>query len=153
MPALSEADHARLLAFLHGRDAPCPLCGYNLRDMAEPRCPECGQALELTVGTPQVRFGWFLTMLAPSLFSGIAAVLMLIMLVIEITANPGPLPPMIWMVELFGVASGVAGVVLLRNRFRFLRLPKRAQVAWAAATWALHGLVFVGLVLFLVLFL
>lgn len=24
------------------RDVQCPLCGYNLRGLAEPRCPECG---------------------------------------------------------------------------------------------------------------
>ena len=27
-----------------GRDVSCPLCGYNLRGLAEPRCPECGYA-------------------------------------------------------------------------------------------------------------
>lgn len=26
------------------RDVHCPLCGYNLRGLAEPRCPECGYA-------------------------------------------------------------------------------------------------------------
>ena len=30
-----------------GRELACPLCGYNLRGLAEPRCPECGFA-----------FGW-----------------------------------------------------------------------------------------------
>src|SRR3954452_18142580 len=25
-------------------DFPCPLCDYNLRGLAEPRCPECGYA-------------------------------------------------------------------------------------------------------------
>jgi hypothetical protein len=28
------------------RDVPCPLCGYNLRGLAEPRCPECGYRFE-----------------------------------------------------------------------------------------------------------
>src|SRR5689334_20787881 len=26
----------------HTPDVPCPLCGYSLRGLAEPRCPECG---------------------------------------------------------------------------------------------------------------
>src|SRR5215471_12139833 len=25
-----------------GREILCPLCGYNLRGLVEPRCPECG---------------------------------------------------------------------------------------------------------------
>jgi hypothetical protein len=29
-----------------GQDVPCPLCYYNLRGVAEPRCPECGYAFE-----------------------------------------------------------------------------------------------------------
>lgn len=30
-----------------GRDAPCPACGYNLRDVGGARCPECGVKLRL----------------------------------------------------------------------------------------------------------
>jgi hypothetical protein len=26
----------------HPTDVPCPLCGYNLRGLTKPRCPECG---------------------------------------------------------------------------------------------------------------
>lgn len=35
----------RLAGYLKGRDAPCPGCGYNLRDLIGERCPECGEAL------------------------------------------------------------------------------------------------------------
>src|SRR5881227_4299944 len=28
------------------REVVCPLCGYNLRGLVEPRCPECGYAFE-----------------------------------------------------------------------------------------------------------
>lgn len=31
---------------LFDRDIPCPSCEYNLRGIAEPRCPECGQAFD-----------------------------------------------------------------------------------------------------------
>ncbi len=37
----------QLRDFLAGRDVPCPACGYNLRGLAAPVCPECG--LTLTV--------------------------------------------------------------------------------------------------------
>jgi hypothetical protein len=32
---------------LRGIDVPCPVCGYNLRDGAGGRCPECGTELTL----------------------------------------------------------------------------------------------------------
>ena len=37
-----------VVAFLRGRDVPCPGCKYNLRDLESAVCPECGEAL--TVG-------------------------------------------------------------------------------------------------------
>jgi len=39
-----------LTTFLAGRDAACPACGYNLRDLQGTRCPECGDMLVLRVG-------------------------------------------------------------------------------------------------------
>lgn len=46
---LAEAggpEHARdLLRYLAINDEPCPACGYNLRDIAQPRCPECGRQI------------------------------------------------------------------------------------------------------------
>src|SRR5690242_20481338 len=43
-------DSATLRAFLAERDAPCPACGYNLRGIEEPLCPECGGTVELAIG-------------------------------------------------------------------------------------------------------
>jgi hypothetical protein len=36
-----------LRAFLTVRDAACPRCGYNLRGLQEPVCPECGASISL----------------------------------------------------------------------------------------------------------
>ena len=44
-----------LQAFLSGRDALCPACGYNLRNLRGGRCPECGEALVLQVGVAEPR--------------------------------------------------------------------------------------------------
>ncbi|MEM0913736.1 MAG: hypothetical protein AAGB29_03515 [Planctomycetota bacterium] len=41
-PIVSEHDVA---AYLRDRDAACPRCGYNVRGLTQPRCPECGHAL------------------------------------------------------------------------------------------------------------
>ena len=82
-------DTARLLLeFLGEQDAECPLCGYNLRGLTEPRCPECRQELVLTVGLREVRIVWLLVMLAPCFFSGIAAVLLLIPIIL-VQGAPG----------------------------------------------------------------
>jgi hypothetical protein len=48
--ATSEPSEKELLrTFLHGRSHPCPVCGYDLRDLCTDRCPECGRSMRLTV--------------------------------------------------------------------------------------------------------
>ncbi|MEM9662323.1 MAG: hypothetical protein AAF937_08435 [Planctomycetota bacterium] len=37
----------QLKAYLVDRDVPCPGCGYNLRGVAEPVCPECGTLVDI----------------------------------------------------------------------------------------------------------
>ena len=44
-----------LRLYLAGRDAPCPACGYNLRDGGGTECPECGAALGLEATLGAVR--------------------------------------------------------------------------------------------------
>lgn len=46
-----------LPAFLASQDVACPGCGYNLRGLREPRCPECGEAIALRVGLVDPRQG------------------------------------------------------------------------------------------------
>jgi hypothetical protein len=51
----SESDAAAgetafLLEYLRTHDAFCPLCKYNLRNLTQARCPECGREIRLTVG-------------------------------------------------------------------------------------------------------
>lgn len=55
----NEAEFLR--AFLSGRDAPCPACRYNLRDLQSGHCPECGLALTLRVNLVDPALGSFLT--------------------------------------------------------------------------------------------
>ena len=52
----SEVDK-HLVLFLRGRDVSCPGCGYNLRDLASDRCPECGQELEVGLRLVEPRQG------------------------------------------------------------------------------------------------
>ena len=145
-----EGDTERLVEFLRACNAPCPLCDYNLRNLTENVCPECGQKLRLTVGVHHLRFGWFLATVTPSLFSGIAAVLMLILILAAVATGSGPFPPIVEVLELFGFASGVVALVLIVRRHRFIQLRPQVQRTWAIVAWGIHGLPFLGLVLLLI---
>lgn len=52
-PLKSERD--LLQEFLAQQDAPCPACGYNLRGLTGPACPECAGVL--TLGVARAREG------------------------------------------------------------------------------------------------
>src|SRR6185369_3667260 len=55
-----DAD-AMLHSFLAERDAACPGCGYNLRNLQGNRCPECGDELTLRVNLVEPKLGAFIT--------------------------------------------------------------------------------------------
>ena len=144
-------DVARLLEFVKNRDASCPLCGYNLRDLTQPTCPECQQPLALTVGVPQLRFGWFVITIAPGIFSGIAALLMLIPMIGAPLTGGGPPPLGVYKINGFGWLSGIATAVLIFKRYAFLRLPPTAQRLFGIGAWTVHlgvFVVFLGYVFF-----
>ncbi len=128
-----------LLEFVRDRDAPCPRCGYNLRNLSTPTCPECREALNLAVGFRKPRVAWLLATGIPGAFSGIAAALLLIPLVGSLlfsASSPAPWP--IWSVDAFGWLSGVSALVLVKYRYTFLRQPQAAQRVWAVMAWAIH---------------
>ena len=137
---------AHLLEYLRGRDVLCPLCGYDLRDLTEPRCPECRQDLALTVGVTRLRFGWLIVTIVPGMFSGVAAGLLLIpMLMVPLLGGERPPWPVV-AAETFGWLSAIAALLLLHKRYLFLRQPRAAQRCWAVGTWAVHVGAFVALV-------
>lgn len=138
----------QLIAFLRDRSAPCPRCGYDLRDIAVAKCPECAEPLVLKVGSPRARFGWFLLALAPGCFSGIAAVFLLFPIFMTIYHSRGRgLPWQIICVDLFGFASAATVAVMYRHRHRVLAWPIRKQAFFAAAAWGLHLLALVAFIL------
>src|SRR5438067_7590942 len=96
-----------LLEFLREHEAPCPVCGYNLKALVRPVCPECGQELVLAVGAARLRFGWLFAAVAPGFFSGIAAVFVLVPIVGVTVFGNGKLPLLITAVDGFGWCSGV----------------------------------------------
>lgn len=144
-PAAAADPVAHLLEFLRDRDVPCPLCGYNLRNLTRPECPECRQDLSLTVGVERPRIDLLIATITPCTFSGIAAALLLIPITLSLIMGGGPPPWFVYATDGFGWLSGLAALVLLKRRFAFIRLPRRTQILCAAATWAVHVAAFIAL--------
>lgn len=115
-----ESDQQMLLAFVAERDAPCPACGYNLRMLSKPICPECGLALKLTVGSDVAyRRAWAITLCTNAMVAGAGLFFLLITL-----AEGGPNPqrfleylwytaPILWIpvpIILFGIRRWFCGL-------------------------------------------
>ncbi len=149
-PQPADGD-ALLLEFVRDRDASCPLCGYNLRNLSTTTCPECREPLSLSVGFRKPRFGWFVATITPGFFSGICAALLLIPLVISVYSASGPSPWQVWGLDAFGWLSGLAALAMVRYRYAFLRQPQAAQRVWAVMAWAIHLAAFAAFMAILLL--
>src|SRR5687767_1558739 len=72
-----------LTQFLADRDLPCPGCGYNLRNLTSPRCPECNQSLELAVRLTEPKQGWLIAgLVGLSAGAGLTGLLLLYGLIV-----------------------------------------------------------------------
>ena len=63
----------------------------------------------------------------------------------------GPVPPVIFLLILLGLASGVVALVLIVRRHTFVQLRPQVQRTWAMAAWGIHAVPFLGLVLLTIL--
>jgi hypothetical protein len=136
-------DDQSLVTFLASREAPCPVCGYNLRGLARAACPECGAALRLQVGSENLALGpWFLAAVSFALglgFDGVIGLLLAIGLIANPPPSPGVLTEAIWIVSGFvGGAGMCAGgiALLLKRRRAWLMMARRRQWTWAWAIFA-----------------
>lgn len=149
-PAPDPADPVELLrVFLVARDVPCPLCDYNLRDLAATTCPECSHVLDLTVGVRTLPLGRLVAALIPGIFSGMCAFFVSIAMVAGWMAGSPP-PSLVVGFAAFGWLSGFASLALFRFRYRFVRWRPQRQTGWVFATWSVHVVAF--LVLLAILF-
>lgn len=137
-PPAANAD--LLLAFLRSRSIPCPHCGYDLRDLASPLCPECSTPLTLQVGSPRPRFAWLLFAMVPGCFSGIAALLLAIPITATVLQNRSAqhLPWPILAAEAFGLLSAASVPLAYHHRHRVLTLTPRSQARFAGLVWVVH---------------
>ncbi len=150
-PINSERD--LLGEFLAHRDAPCPGCGYNLRGLREPRCPECNQPLRMSVALVEPALGLWLAAVLGLGAVGAGALFMLLGVVILSVSESRwrwprgeefvllvLIPAAVLVVD--GLAVWWLGARRGRRWFRSLTMTRRAWVA--AACWGLSLSVFAG---------
>ncbi len=125
-----------LLAFVRDRDASCPNCGYNVRDLTKPICPECQEELLLAVGARIYPIIWLLITIAPGVFTGITAGVVAVVIAIEWPPKFVPLGAIV--LATFFLLSAVTAIVITINYKRFIRQPRAQQVLWAVGTWVVH---------------
>ncbi len=131
-----------LLAFVRDRDAACPRCGYNVRNLTKPVCPECEEPLVLKVGGRTYPVRWLLATVAPGIFTGVTSGIMAVMFLIRLIVAGAPSPffvplDVILTGSFFLVSAAVAGAIIIWNR-RFVRQPQPRQVMWAVLLWVIH---------------
>ena len=141
---VTDTQDIMLLDFLREHDAACPVCGYNLRALTRPVCPECRQELVLTVGVRRLGLAWLFVVIAPGFFSGIAACLVLIPTLAILFEDGILLLPLVGGV-LFGWCSGVFAIIVAVRRHRFISQSRTRQRWFALLIWLIH---FAALVLF-----
>ncbi len=149
---MAQPGDKELVEFVRGRSVPCPKCGYELRDLEQAKCPECGEPLVLKVGSPRTRFGWLVLAMAPGSFSGVAACLLIFPLIRTMSAPPGrgmPIP--VQLAVLFGLLSAASLVLIYRERHRIMGRPDAQQIMFAGGVWAIHVLAFAAMIAALLL--
>ncbi len=140
-----------LHAFLRDHDAPCPVCGYNLRGVTLSVCPECECPIELGVSSSSSYLGaWLLALLAfamPLSFDLIIGTMMLIGVIMSAGENAEGVFLLVSLATLTMVSVGMLWVLVARKR-DWLRMSRRRQwrIAWTmfAAVFVVHLLVGVG---------
>lgn len=145
--SMAESPLDPLLAFLRDHSAPCPACGYNLRGLTRPVCPECEHDLVLTVGLARPRFGWLLVALVPGMFSGIAGLLLSGLIFFVAILEGDVAPPGIVLLAIFGVGSGATALAMAHGRQRLMARPVAAQQKIAAIAWSVHLVAFLVLLI------
>lgn len=77
--------------YLERRDAACPACDYNLRDLRGQHCPECGESLRLHVALEHPARGAFIVGLVGLSFAGgFSGMVLLWAMILLIGGRGGP---------------------------------------------------------------
>jgi hypothetical protein len=136
-----------LLEFLRQYDADCPVCGYNVKALTQPYCPECNHELTLTVSAARPTIGWLLAAVAPGFFSGIAATFLLIPILMRRFYGDGKWSITLNTLDLFGWCSGCVAIALVVHSRRFLAQRRSRQRSIALLIWLTHVAALAALIL------
>ncbi|MCG3129130.1 MAG: hypothetical protein CHACPFDD_04040 [Phycisphaerae bacterium] len=139
MPRMDDA----LAQFLAARDVPCPGCGYNLRGLTAPRCPECAQELTLRVNLQEPRLAGFIAGLvalaAGTGFSGLLLIYGCVRLLVErgLPAGRAWLHPFLYVTFAGLVIEGACLLAWIALRPRIRRARRAWRVTLIIACWLL----------------
>ncbi len=148
MAQATEEKAERLQRFLEGEDAPCPICGYNLRHLKGTTCPECGAALELRVGSMDLKLGRWIALLISLVIPVGYGVVELFFAVLWIardiisngyTGQLGLSFSWYWPLMVLAGLTGalLAAAIFLRRRFWLLT--DQLQRLWLCSTFVIVG--------------
>jgi len=126
-------DDAELLRWLANRDAACPLCGYNLRALTSPRCPECGQQVRLSISAVDLHLAAWIVLLVFLCASGGLGFIFFIEILVHGFPPIGKIPLCTM------IATAPLAVVAAFTRRRFQAIGRRVQ--WLAAISVALGVV------------
>lgn len=134
-----------LVEWLSTHNETCPVCKYNLRNLASTRCPECGWELQLRVGTKESFLApWIATLVSLCIGAGLG-----IPSIILIVMSGGDIfrdrflcggVCMAW----FSLCMPLAVVLLLVKR-KFISMGGDAQRGFAVMAGMLTTLAIIGL--------
>ena len=136
--SVQEGTTHLLESLLHERDIPCPLCGYNLRNLKSDRCPECGGGLKVQVGLTEPRLMTYIALLVACCVGLGGSVLFTL---VALANAPGDwwnkTAAKILLSLLFVTATLLPIILACRSRFR--RARPSHQRAMALGLWGLVG--------------
>lgn len=136
--------------FLAGRDFECPACRYNLRNLQNDRCPECGEQLVLRLSSAEPRQGACIAgLVGLASGAGFSGLLLLYFLLMIFVVDRG-MPPNRAMVYLAIMFSGllIEGGLLLFWIKHWYRI-RRLGGGWRAALVAgCYGVSLANLLIF-----
>ena len=124
------ADDAFLLAYARDHDLACPACGYNLRMLSAPRCPECGRALRLGVSLASPPLAGWLAVAIPVLLS--AGVGVVIGLLYAARGSPGRRYQMFMLAATYFWLMIPAAVLVVVFRRALMRAPAGVKATLSA---------------------
>jgi hypothetical protein len=138
------SDETFLRSWLFDRDQPCPLCGYNLRGLSIPRCPESGQLIKLSVALAEPYLkAWVALIVALLLPAGFGLVFSVLLLFVSlpregldnVIRDMTSLNLMQGFCLLHVLACVPLSVMAIFMRTRFLRCNRGSQTAGVWFSW------------------